>query len=187
MSSLTYDKHTICVSCRKFACSVEVRCDECREWSTDAMAGYVRHKKSLVSKGKKPKVTTPSASTPSVTPSASPTVSQDSSPSLSSIADDEKIRSYVQSVLASMLSQPSSQISLGSNPFFSAPSVEVPDIPSRWSTGGRCAESQIRGRISSPSGVVPPPSQDVIPPMPVSVSQVDSVGLAGVSGSHLSR
>ena len=28
------------------------------------MADYVRHKKSLVSKGKKPKVTTPSASNP---------------------------------------------------------------------------------------------------------------------------
>ena len=83
------------------------------------MAEYVRHKNSLVSKSKKPKVTTPSTSTPSVMPSASPAVvSQDSSPSLSSIADDEKIRSYVKSVLASMLSQPSSQISLGSNTFF---------------------------------------------------------------------
>ena len=71
-----------------------------------------------------------------MTPSASPTVvSQVSSPSLSSITDDEKIKGYVQSVLASMLSQPSGQISLGSNPFFSAPSVEVPDIPS-WSLGG---------------------------------------------------
>ena len=101
------------------------------------MAEYVRHKCSLVSKGKKPKVSTPSTSTPSVTPSASPTVvSQVATPSLSSIADDDKIKSYVHSVLASMLSQSSGQISLGSNPFFSAPSVEVPDISSRGSTGG---------------------------------------------------
>ena len=76
-------------------------------------------------------------STPSVTPSASPTVvSQVSSPSLSFIADDGKIKSYVHSVLASMLSQPSGQVSLGANPFFSAPSVEVPDIPSRGLLGG---------------------------------------------------
>ena len=140
------------------------------------MADYVHHKKLLVSKGKKPKVTTPYASAPSVTPSAPPSASQDSSPSLLSIANDEKIRSYVQSVLASMLSQPSNQISLGSNPFFSAPLVEVPDIPSRGYTGvgggGRCAESRIRGRISSPSGLVPPSfREDVMRPMSVSVSQ----------------
>ena len=93
MSSLTYDKHTICVSCRDVVCSVEVRCNECREWSTDAMAEYVRHKRLLVSKGKKPKVTTPSTSIPLVTPSASPTVvSQVSSLSLSFIADDDKIK-----------------------------------------------------------------------------------------------
>ena len=121
---------------------MEVRCDECREWSTDAMAEFVRHKRSLVSKGRKPKVSTPSASTPSVMPSESPTVvSQVASPSLSSIADDEKLKTYVHSFLASMLSQSSGQVSLGSNPFFSAPSVEVPDIPSWGSTGGeKCRE-----------------------------------------------
>ena len=91
----------------------------------------------------------------------------------------------MHSVLASKLSQPGSQISLEANPFFSASSVEVPDIPSRWSTVGRSAESLIRGRISSP-GVVPPSSQeDVMPLMSVPVSNIASVGLAGVSGSHL--
>ena len=142
MSSLTFDKHTVCVSCRDVVCSVEVRCDECREWSTDAVAEYVRRKRSLVSKGRKPKVSTPSASTPSVPPSESPpVVSQEATPSLSSIADDEKLKTYVHSFLASMLSQSSGQVSLGSNPFFSAPSVEVSDIPSRGSTGGeKCRE-----------------------------------------------
>ena len=90
----------------------------------------------------------------------------------------------MHSVLASMLSQPGSQISLGANPFFSAPPVEVPDIPSCGSTGGRSAKSLIRGRISFPSGVVPPSSQEDVMP-PISVSHVVSVGLAGVSGSHL--
>ena len=37
----------------------------------------------------------------------------------------------------------------------------------------------------SPSGVVPPSSQDVMPPKNVSVLNVDSVGLAGVSGSQI--
>ena len=101
----------------------------------------MRHKRSLISKSRKPKVTTPSVSTPSVTPSESPSVSQVAIPSLTSIADDEKLKSYVQSFLASMLSQSSGQVSLGSNPFISAPSVEVPDLPTRGSTGGEdCRE-----------------------------------------------
>ena len=139
MRSLTYDKHTVCVSCIDVVCSVEVRCDECREWFTDAMAEYVHHKRSLVSKGRKPKVSTPSASTPLVTPSASPpVVSQVATPSLSSIADDDKIKNYVHSFLASMLSQPSGQVSLGSNPFFSALSMEVPAYPLGGLLGEMC-------------------------------------------------
>ena len=38
------------------------------------MAEYISYKRLLVSKGKKPKVATPSISAPLVTPSASPTV-----------------------------------------------------------------------------------------------------------------
>ena len=83
-----------------------------------------------------------------------------------------------------MLSQPSGQVSLGTNPFLSAP-MEVPDIPPRGSTGGRGADSLLRGRIASPSGVVPPsPEEDVMPPVNVSVSPiVASVGLGSLSGS----
>ena len=118
-------------------------------------------------------VTTPSYSSPLVPPSATPSVvSQSLSPSLMSITDDDKINQYVHSVLASMLSQPSSQVSLGTNPFFSAP-MEVPDIPPQGSTGGRGAESLIRGRIASPSGVVPPSQEDVMPPINVSVHAID--------------
>ena len=46
MSSLNYDKHTICVACRDVQCSVEVRCNECNSWSVDFMLGYVKHQKS---------------------------------------------------------------------------------------------------------------------------------------------
>ena len=83
-----------------------------------------------------------------------------------------------------MLSHPGSQVNLGSNPFISAP-LEVPDIPSRGSTGWRDSESLIRGRFVSPSGVVPPPTEeDVMPPINVSVlCSVDSLGLDRFSGS----
>ena len=98
------------------------------------MADYLCHRKSLVSKGKKKSVTTASSSSPSAPPSATPSVASASpTPILSSIADDEKIKSYIQSVLANLLSQQSSQASLGINPFFTAP-LEVPDIPPPGST-----------------------------------------------------
>ena len=48
MSSLKYDKHSLCVACRDVQCSVDVRCSECQSWSTDFMLGYVKHKKPLV-------------------------------------------------------------------------------------------------------------------------------------------
>ena len=94
----------------------------------------MRHRRSLVSMGKKKSVTAPSSSSPSVPPSATPSVVSQS-PSLTSIADDDKIKQYVHSVLASMLSHSSSQVSLGTNPFFSAP-LEVPDIPLGGLLGG---------------------------------------------------
>ena len=71
-----------------------------------------------------------------MTPSEAPPISQVATPSLTSIADDEKLKSCVNSSLAFMLSQSSGQVSLGSNPFLSAPLVEVPDLPPRGSTGG---------------------------------------------------
>ena len=103
MSSTKYDKHTLCISCRDVTCSVEIRCSECSSWSTESMAEYLRHRRSLVSKDKK-SVAMPSSSSP-VPPSATPSVvSQSPSPSLTSIADNEKLKQYVRSVLASMLS-----------------------------------------------------------------------------------
>ena len=107
MSSLKYDKHTLCLSCRDVTCSMDLRCVECTAWSTDEMAEYLHHCRSLVSKGKKKSsVATPSSSSPSVPPSATSSAASSSpSPSLSSIADDDKIKQYVQSVLTNMLSQ----------------------------------------------------------------------------------
>ena len=46
MSSLKYDKYTLCLSCRNVTCAVDMRCVECTAWSTDEMAEYLRHKKS---------------------------------------------------------------------------------------------------------------------------------------------
>ena len=98
---LNMTKHTLCLSCRDVTCSVDVRCSECSSWSTESMAEYLRHRRSLVLEGKKKSsVTTPSSSSPSVLPSATLiVVSQSPSPSLTSIADDDKIKQYCMCIL----------------------------------------------------------------------------------------
>ena len=65
MSSLQFDKHTLCVVCRDVKCSLDTRCKECKAWSKDFMLGYVKHQRSLVSKGKK--LATTSSPSPPVT------------------------------------------------------------------------------------------------------------------------
>ena len=73
MSSYPNDKHLICLNCRDVNCSVDVRCKECRSWSTEAMLEYVKNQKSLVSNGRKcSSVATPASAPPSVSHSAAP-------------------------------------------------------------------------------------------------------------------
>ena len=52
MSSLFYDKHSICYSCRKTECNIDKKCTECSLWSDDEFARFIKHKKSLDSKSK---------------------------------------------------------------------------------------------------------------------------------------
>ena len=123
MSSYANDKHSLCLHCRVVLCSVDVRCKECKDWSTESMLEYLKHRKSLVSKGKKrSSVATPTSAPPSVSPSATPVKdsarpSKVASPvsSIPSLASEEGLKSFVHSLLASFLSQPT--LSLGSNPF----------------------------------------------------------------------
>ena len=113
MSSYAHDKHTLCLHCRNVLCSVENRCRECSSWSKDEMLEYLKHRKPLVAKGKKrSSVATPTTSAPSVSPSAPP-VSVSASvassfSSLPSLASEEGLKNFVQSMLASFLSQPAS-------------------------------------------------------------------------------
>ena len=46
MSSIKYDRHTICLQCRDVQCSFDVRCSECSNWSSDMMQYYLKHRKS---------------------------------------------------------------------------------------------------------------------------------------------
>ena len=73
------------------------------------MLEYLKHRKSLVAKGKdRSSVATPTSSAPKVSPSATPVSVSASvaSPSISlpSLASEEGLKNFVQSVLVSFLS-----------------------------------------------------------------------------------
>ena len=94
MSSLQFDKHTLCVACRDVKCSLETKCKECCSWSKEFILGYVKHHRSLVSKGRKP-VTTSSPSEPVTAVTTAPVVSLPSLP-----VSEDQFREYVHSYVA---------------------------------------------------------------------------------------
>ena len=47
MSSIDFDSHTICSSCRGKSCNLNDRCDMCVSWSDDKMNAYMKHQASL--------------------------------------------------------------------------------------------------------------------------------------------
>ena len=61
MSAKTADRHTICVVCRGFDCSIESRCEE---WPEEEIRLYAKMRKSLKSKGSSKHSSKPSASPP---------------------------------------------------------------------------------------------------------------------------
>ena len=126
------------------------------------MLEYLKHRKSLVSKGKKS--TTPSSSSFSSFPLVpAVTVTTTVAPPLPHLASAERIKDYVHCFLTNFLSQ-SGIIGSDINPSFSAPPV-VPDwAPPLWGVaGGLWADTLYRGRLTEPSGVVPPTSQEETP------------------------
>ena len=43
MSRPVCDRHTVCVICRGIDCSLDSRCDECLDWSSEEMEAYIKH------------------------------------------------------------------------------------------------------------------------------------------------
>ena len=50
MSSIDCDKHLLCIRCRGYQCSVNLRCEECENWSKEEMPVHEKIHKSLASK-----------------------------------------------------------------------------------------------------------------------------------------
>ena len=161
MSSLKFDKHTTCVKCRDKQCSVEVRCSECEKWSVDFMLGYVKHQRTLVSKGGKSKSSSSSSTPPVVTTTTPP-------PPHALTSDTEvHLKSLMQSFLTDFFSQ---SPQLGTNPFLSAPPA-VPNSASllREAAGGVGAVTPSEALPTETPGEVLPMTQVDHPPPIVSV------------------
>ena len=65
MSAKTADRHTICVVCWGYDCSIECCCEECIKWPEEEIRLYAKMCKSLKSKGSSKHRSKPSASPPS--------------------------------------------------------------------------------------------------------------------------
>ena len=51
MSSIDRDNH-LCIRCRGYECSVNLRCEECENWSREEMLAHEKIRKSLAFKSK---------------------------------------------------------------------------------------------------------------------------------------
>ena len=157
MSSLQFDKHSLCVVCRDVKCSLDTRCMECKPWSKEFMLGFVKHQRSLVSKGKKP-ATTSSPSPPITAVTTAPIVTL---PSLS--FSEDRIRQLMHSMFQDFMQSGS----LGINQPSTAPPA-VPDSAAKITeaTGGLRSVTPVEAPSTESPGVVLPTIQVDIPPPP---------------------
>ena len=134
MSAKTADRHTICVVCRGFDCSIDSRCEECIEWPEEEVRLYAKVRKSLKSKGSSKHRNKPSASPPpsgDSVPSSQPTAiarMQTQVDSLNILVNNlsESLMARMDALTASLapsIPQSSSQTRLGPDAVLPQPGV----------------------------------------------------------------
>ena len=133
MSNLKYDKHTICSACRDIRCDIENRCSECKDWTVSQMEDFIRHRKSLESKGPKKVDTNTSAGSDTNVDSMK--------------LFEEKITSKVGEMVSSMIGKFSQDVI--TNVSLAAPSVIPECCPSLGSAGGDSGRAIPRGPSSA--------------------------------------
>ena len=145
MSKPVFDRHTVCVLCRGFECSLDSRCDECMEWSSEEMEAYVKHPQLLLHKDRRRKDSLPK---PPSSPVTSSSPSQPASLSVAGVDDridaklaalstsfDQKLELLTSILLSriSMLQAPSEHsvsARMSTNPSSTAPQVVPVHCPS---------------------------------------------------------
>ena len=76
---MKFARHSCCTKCRPVECSFDDRCSECEHWSDDFMHVFLKHRQSLVAKGRRKQgvagpplsSSAPFSQTPSLLPSTS--------------------------------------------------------------------------------------------------------------------
>ena len=178
MSSVKFDQHLTCVKCRDKQCSVDVRCSECEKWTVDFMLAYVKHQRTLVSKGGKSKSSSSSSSsTPPVV-----TVTTTPPPPTSASDSGERLKSLMHSFLSDFFAQ---SPQLGTNPFLSAPPAVLNSSNLlREAAGGVGAVTPFEAPPTETPGEVLPMTQVDHPPPIISVHNVSLVrGIVSMWGS----
>ena len=123
MSALKFDKHTFCVICRDVKCSLSTSCKECKAWSKDFMLGYVRHQRTLVTKGNR----IPPSPSPSPPVTVVVTTSPDTSPT--ELFSEDCLRQLMHSMFRDLM-----PASVCTNPSSTAPPA-VPDSATKYTEG----------------------------------------------------
>ena len=72
MGKKSADRHTLCVNCRGFDCDVNCHCEECLDWSEEAVVKYAKYRKSLKSRESSSQSKTSVPTPPSTTSGPSP-------------------------------------------------------------------------------------------------------------------
>ena len=194
----TLDSHTICQLCRDQVCDLDNRCNECSPWSVAEMEDYIKNRKLLESKSKKPKV--------DAKPKASNVGNPKSSSTAAKKSDSKALRSMetrLQDNLKDMFKDLSRQVlesvqdlnNRQDNRSFSAP-LEVPDMDSKLeSAEGRARHDERHeslGLKSLPLGEVPlsnedpsnPPNVSHVCSLPCYVTQVTECAMSSRIDSH---
>ena len=106
MSTLTYDKHTFCLTCRDVKCDNDHRCKECLDWGAEQMVNYLKHRHSLEGKSKKRSDSSSSSNSSSLTPAttSSATARTDSVDSVSVKDAENRISANVSSMSSAIMS-----------------------------------------------------------------------------------
>ena len=121
MSTMKYDRHTICLGCRKTKCEKDVRCKECKDWSSEEMDSYLKHRRIIEAKNKKREIH-----------SMTPAQVRVDSKSL------KVFESRIQNDMQTMFKQFADNIKSSINPSIADNPCQVPGIsPSPGGAGGR--------------------------------------------------
>ena len=158
ISQLKFDRHKVCSNCRSIVCDINQRCDECKDWSTEDMESYLKHRKSLESKSKKKEnkpVENPASSTP--------TQSKQSLDTDIVRSIESKLSRKMSNLFETLFDNLDSLVDKKINASLSAPS-RVPEPAPCGVLGGTSSDSGSRApQVDRSPGVVPLSNQDPSP------------------------